>query len=203
MANFGKKILSAFVDIQEEPKSEVVSTTTTVTEAKASYVPNQASNNKFKNYFEQLFKEANLPGPDYFEFSKMVEAMQVIPDERTRYISAFAGLSVQGLDKTKLTESANKYLEILDTDAANFDATINTALQEKVEVKKHDMEEKAKRIQQLSNEIAELNNSINLLGNEIKENEEKIRTNISGYEYELNVMKQKISNDLSKINQLI
>ncbi len=40
--------------------------------------------------------------------------MQVVPDEQIRYITAFAGLSVQGLDKQKLLTTASQYLQLLE-----------------------------------------------------------------------------------------
>ena len=117
--NIGKKILSAFVEVSENTKlpttTEVVPPTTPV----ASYQYN-ADADKFNHYFNKLFEEANIPGPDYYEFSKMVEAMRSIPDEEARYVAAFAGLNVQGLDKTRLLSTASEYLQLLDKDAANF-----------------------------------------------------------------------------------
>ena len=116
MANLGKKILSAFIEVNDDKKPEAEKPP----ETKESYQPAKpqptasytgtaagnsyasTGNSKFKEYFDKLFKEANIPGPDYFEFSKMIEAMQAVPDEQVRYITAFAGLSVQGLDKQKL-----------------------------------------------------------------------------------------------------
>jgi hypothetical protein len=203
MASLGKKILSAFVDIEEAPESNTEPAGTPENKAPASFSTSEVNLEKFKAYFETLFKDANLPGPDYFEFSKMVAAMQSIPDEKTRYISAFAGLSVQGLSKDGLAGSAAKYLSILETDASNFNDTVNAALQEKVEHKKQQLQAKTERIQELTKEINDLNNSILLLGNEIKENEEKITSNIHGYHAELEKFKVKIKDDIQKINNLL
>src|ERR1051325_2767728 len=155
MANLGKKFLSAFVELNDDKKKEAEkpadlkqiympatpqpAATFTPTTASNSYA--STGNSKFAAYFEKLFKDANLPGPDYFEFSKMIEAMSSIPDERSRYAAAFAGLSVQGLDKTKLLSTAAEYLRVLNADAANFSSTVDAALQEKVFLKKKEMEE--------------------------------------------------------------
>jgi chromosome segregation ATPase len=203
MPNFGKKILSAFVDIEEEPSDEKHQPAPSPFKAQPSQTVSDASHEKFKLYFEKLFKEANLPGPDYFEFSKMIEAMQSIPDEKTRYISAFAGLSAQGLDKSKLVASAEEYIRLLQADSQNFNSTINNAVSEKVELKKKQLEEKSQRIQQLTREITDLNNEIILLGNEIKENEEKINNNLSGYAVESDKFKSRIEQDIQKINTLL
>lgn len=109
MASIGKKILSAFVELKEDEKTAsdrpikdapVYKVSTT-----KAYQPVERDD-RFVQYFEKLFREANMPGPDFFEFSKMVEAMSTIPDEKARYHAAFAGLSVQGLDKAKLLGSA-------------------------------------------------------------------------------------------------
>ncbi|MDQ6815480.1 MAG: hypothetical protein M3040_17245 [Bacteroidota bacterium] len=204
MQNFGKKLLSAFVDIEEETAPETQAPTTPFgAQPQQTYVAPEASLEKFKTYFDNLFKDANLPGPDYYEFSKMIEAMQSIPEEKTRFLSAFAGLSVQGLNKEKLLESAEQYIYILNADAENFNASINAALNEKVEFKKKQLEEKSQRIQELTREINDLNNEIMVIGNEMKENEEKINSNLHGYGAESEKLKAKIEANIQKIRNLL
>lgn len=217
MANLGKKILSAFVEVSDDKKKEAEkpadpkqiympanpqpAATFNSTPASNSYA--STGNSKFAAYFEKLFQEANIPGPDYFEFSKMIEVMQAIPDEQVRYSTAFAGLSVQGLDKQKLLTTAAQYLQMLDTDASNFQNTVGNALQEKVVEKKRQMEEKAQRIQQLTQEISALQNEQLSLQGEIKENEAKIEANTGGYKYESEAMKSRINRDIEKIKRYI
>jgi len=215
MANLGKKILSAFVEVSDDKKKEAEkpveaqqnfpsakpATTFTATTASNSYA--SPVNSKFAAYFEKLFQEANIPGPDYFEFSKMIEAMQAVPDEQVRYHTAFAGLSVQGLDKQKLLSTAAQYLQLLETDATNFHSSVDAALQEKVHEKKRQMDEKDKRIQQLTQEISALQNELLNLQSEIKENEAKIEANTGGYQNESEAMKNRISWDIEKIKRYI
>jgi hypothetical protein len=206
MASIGKKILSAFVEITGEDKPAPVKppeSTHDSTEIREKYIPAIETSGKFRQYFEKLFRDANLPGPDYFEFSKMVEAMKSLPDEKARYAAAYAGLSVQGLDKQKLLSTAAEYLRILNTDAANFDSTVDAALQEKVHAKQKEIEAKTKRIDQLSLEINELRRQIAVMEAEIKENEEKIEDNSGGYKAELENMKNQILLDTEKIKQHI
>ena len=174
MANIGKKILSAFIEVNEEAKPVLAEekTFTTVNLAASSQM-NTASSSKFKEHFEQLFKEAEIQGPDYFEFAKMIEAMHCIPDEQTRYNAAFAGLTVQGLNKQHLLSTAKQYLLLLDEDAENFHATINATLQEKVQNRKEEIESKSRRIQQLSQELTSLQQEIAAMGKEAKEQGEQ------------------------------
>lgn len=216
MANIGRKILSAFVEVTEEDKpvikrEETKQTSTTYTQNGQGF-PGQtlqkrqadnASTEKFRQYFDKLFKEANLPGPDYFEFSKMTEAMQAIPDEKARYSAAFAGLGVQGLDKQKLLNTAAQYIQILEQDAGNFNNTVDAALKEKVQGRQQAIEADAKRIEALSIEINDLQNKIIQLQQEVKENEEKIESNSGAYMREMQWMKSKMLNDVEKIKQFI
>jgi hypothetical protein len=206
MASIGKKILSAFVELSGEEKPPPVKTPEPVpeyTDTGQTYTPAAESNAKFTQYFDKLFKDANLPGPDYFEFSKMVEAMKSIPDEKARYTAVFAGLSVQGLDKSKLLSTATEYLRILNTDASNFNSTVDAALQEKVHAKQKEINDKTSRIQQLSKEIDQLQQQIAGLYEEIRENEKKIENNSGGYKIESEKMKTRIENDIEKIKQYI
>lgn len=205
MASFGKKILSAFVEVTEEKKpvaaEEVIQQSSTiVTQVKA---PTAVETDKFKNYFDQLFKDANLPGPDYFEFASMTKAMNAIADEKARYSAAFAGLSVQGLDKTKLLETANAYLKILETDAANFNSTVDAALAEKVKAKQEEITAKHKRIEELKREIDDLQHKLQLLQMEVKENEEKIASNTGSYRVCAENRKMEIQRDIERIKEYV
>jgi uncharacterized protein YoxC len=205
MANFGKKILSAFVEVTEEKKAVMLPEEMQQHPAPAAKAKPVSANHveKFKQYFDKLFGDANLPGPDYFEFAKMTQAMTVIADEKARYSAAFAGLNVQGLDKQKLLETAGTYLQILETDAANFNSTVDAALLEKVQAKQQDILNKQQRMEELSREISDLQHQIQLLHAEVKDNEEKIESNSGGYKTASENMKQLILLDMEKIKQHI
>src|SRR6201999_451473 len=155
MTSLGKKIISAFVDVKADdhtaasPHKEAVPAVTPVTGGVSGTapVPRPAGDQRFAEYFDKLFDDANIPGPDYYEFARMIAAMQMIPDEAARYAAAFAGLRVQGLDKEKLLSTAGEYLRVLSTDAGHFQQTVEAALQEKVSRRTAEAEEKGRRIQ--------------------------------------------------------
>jgi hypothetical protein len=205
MASFGKKILSAFVEVKEKEKETPapVQQPAKATEKVQQHAAPPEHNEKFRQYFEKLFTDANIPGPDYFEFSKMISAMQSITDERARFTAAFAGLGVQGLDKIKLLSTAADYLQILKADAATFDSTVDAALREKVLDKQEEIAEKTKRIALLTREIEDLTEQIKTLHREIKDNEEKIESNSGAYKQEMEVMTGRILQDIEKIKLYI
>ena len=210
--SFAKKILGTFFEIDDDkdvPAKKTDSSSTSSTSAGAAsnsdYTGSSSGpgSDKFKQYFQKLFEEANMPGPDYFEFSKMIAAMKTVPEEQQRFTGAFAGLAVQGLDKAKLLDSAKTYINILDTDSKNFNATLDAAVNDKVQSKKAELEANGKKIEDLTRQINDLNNKMQLLTAEIKENEEKIKNSSSGYLTELENMKANINRDIEKINKYI
>jgi len=203
MANIGKKILSAFVDVGEEKAAPAPLPAAPLTPAPAAPVNPAASDQRFAGYFDKLFSDANIPGPDYYEFARMIVAMQAIPDERARYAAAFAGLQVQGLDKDKLLSTANEYLRVLATDADQFQKTVDTAMQEKVRRRSAEAEEKSRRIEALTKEILELQQQIGALQKEVEEAKEKLDVSSSGYTAESERRKQQILADIEKIKQFI
>ena len=225
MASLGKKFLSAFMEVTEEKKEGSTqeqnrhdaadagvdagqgngSRANAVRTDAVRQEPGSASrpDDRFLGHFDQLLSEANIPGPDYYEFSRMIGAMQGIPDEGARYSAAFAGLQVQGLDKQRLLTTAGEYLRILTTDADQFQRTVDTALQEKVHGKETEAEEKASRIQALSQEILQLQQQISALQDEIRANKDKLTSGSSAYTAESQRRQQQIKNDIDKINQYI
>ena len=202
MANIGKRILSAFVDVGEETKPSPADLRS-AEPAPAPVMTTPSNDNRFAGYFDKLFSDANIPGPDYFEFARMIIAMQMIPDERARYAAAFAGLQVQGLDKEKLLSTANEYLRVLTADADQFQKTVDTALQEKVQRRSAEAEEKSRRIEALSKEILELQQQIGALQKEVAGAKEKLDASSSGYAAESERRKQQILSDIEKIKQFI
>jgi uncharacterized small protein (DUF1192 family) len=208
MASLGKKILSAFIELEDKAAKNEDAATTPVqaSHAPAGSAERHAPANidaKFSEHFNRLFADANLPGPDYYEFFKMTDAMHVIKDEGARFSAAFAGLQAQGLDKQKLLSSAQEYLKILDADAAAFHNTVDQALHDKVQKKKKEMEQIQERIQKLSQEIVSLQQQIGVLTQEVAENEAKIESNSSGYEAALTTSRNKLLQDIEKIKQHI
>jgi hypothetical protein len=204
MASIGKKILSAFVEVEDE-KREPARAAGAQAASAAEPAPVRAvtGDNRFIDYFDKLFSEANIPGPDYYEFAKMIAAMQVIADERSRYTAAFAGLQVQGLDKEKLLATAGEYLQVLTADADRFGKTVEAALQEKVHSRSAEAEEKERRIQALSKEVLELQAQITAMQKEIGEAKEKLEVNGNAYAFESERRRQQIQTDIGKINNYI
>lgn len=216
MASLGKKILSAFVEVTPPDKAagspaanagmnkqeDPVKASTPVSRESAP-AKDAGTDNRMTEYFDNLFSEANIPGPDYFEFSKMVAALKAVPDEFSRFCAAYAGLQVQGLTKEKLLSTAEEYLRVLDTDAERFHSTVEAALQEKVHGKKTEAEEKSQRIRDLSKEINDLQNQIAALQSEIRESEQKITGRSGDYTAESAARKQQITADIEKIKQYI
>jgi hypothetical protein len=195
MAGLGKKILSAFIEVPTPTGGNPSPT--------ESERGNKPRDERFTAYFDKLFGDANIPGPDYYEFSKMIAAMEAISDEQSRFYAAFAGLQVQGLDKAKLLATAAEYLHVLETDAAHFQSTAAATLEEKVNKKKAEAEEKSQRIRSLSGEIADLQQQIITLEATIKENEAKIEANAGGYAAESESRKARIRSDVERINRYI
>ena len=215
MASLGKKILSAFVEVREDHTKPPTPTAPPAQADQSAYAaapahPDQpahaaapAADGRFADYFDKLFSEANIPGPDYYEFSRMIDAMQLIPDEPSRYQAAYAGLQVQGLTRDKLLDTAAEYLRVITTDADHFQKTLDAALQEKVHSKAAEAEEKAQRIRVLSQEILQLQEQIRALQEEVGSNEDKLKTNGSAYTAESRRRQQQIQRDIEKINQYI
>lgn len=224
MANLGKKILSVFVDNgNEQPKDSGHHPAKGRTAPADTPSPGQTGNApltgaplplqpgntappgdlRFTAHFDKLFTDANIPGPDYYEFARMIVAMQVIPDEQSRYVAAFAGLQAQGLDKDKLLSTAGDYLRVLGEDAESFQKTVDSALQEKVQKRSAEAEEKNRRIQTLSQEIGELQAHIGAMQKEIRESQEKLESSRAAYTAESERRRRQIQTDIEKINHYL
>ncbi|HLX66593.1 MAG TPA: hypothetical protein VKR41_06345, partial [Puia sp.] len=202
MISIGKKILSAFVEMDEKkepvappegrvqpndhvpPKDHVP--------PNDHVQPQDRADERFAGHFDKLLSEANIPGPDYYEFARMIAVMQAIPDEAARYNAAFAGLQVQGLNRERLLDTADGYLRIMTTDAEQFQATVDASYREKVHGPEAEAEEKTGRIRALSQEIVQLQQQISALQEEVRSSKERLAAGSGGYTAESNRRQQEI-----------
>jgi hypothetical protein len=207
MSSIGKKLLSAFVEVDQKKEAaheaEAVSAARDTSAAPGKGTTGGQPDQRFLDYFDKLFSEANIPGPDYYEFARMIAAMQPITDERSRYAAAFAGLQVQGLEKERLISTAGEYLRVLTADADRFGKTVESALQEKVHSRSAEADEKGRRIQTLSQEVLELQAQITAMQQEIRDAKEKLEVNSNAYTAESERRKQQIQTDIGKIDNYI
>ena len=124
---------------------------------------------RFRQHFQELFEKANLPGPDYFEFSQVKRKLQEqIPDEKTQITAAFASLSIQGLTKDILVSSAQHYIDIIQKDREGFEQAI--ASKQNTEV-----DGRNKKISGLQKLITDNNEQIQLLTKAITQSQSDIK----------------------------
>lgn len=219
MASFFKKALGVFVEFDEETKNDSVTPTTTTTNTS---IPsgnievsrtslNHAEAEKFEKYFDQLFEKANFPGPDYFEFFKTMETLELhIHDEKARLSATFASLSIQGLTKDKLLTTAGQYKEIMERDKANFEKALADKLNSEVGKRQSELQAFEKKIQanseliqKLTKEISETQVLIGKLKTEVIEEENKLTMNKNGYMVACSAVINKIASDIQKIQSTI
>ena len=113
MAGIFKKAMGLFVEFEEDPeKSAPAKSPSSSQEPTRVSAPARTLNaedfDKFEKHFEKMFDQANLPGPDYYEFWKMAETLEAhIKDEKARLSATYASMAIQGLKKEKLFDSDN------------------------------------------------------------------------------------------------
>ncbi len=211
MAGFLKKALGVFVEFDETQQQDGASATIkqmphiSVPASRTSEGNSEAE--KFEKYFDALFEKSNFPGPDYYEFYRTMETLEAhIPDEKARLSATFASLSIQGLTKKILVESADKYKEIIGVDQVNFENALNEKLKAEVgqrQAQLQDYEKKIKKnaeqIQLLTKEISEAQGLMGKLKAELTEHENKLTKNKSGYQIACQAILNKITTDVQKI----
>lgn len=164
---------------------------------------------KFIQHFDELFNSANLPGPDYYEFIKMSEAMGALGDE-IKFPAVFNALKVQGLTKADLLNSAQEYIKIIDNDVVQFNAAIDQKVVSEIEANKAKVENlrnmiknKTDMILALQKEIEQHTQEIQVVSTAIQDDESKLSIKINSYRTACESKKMAITTDIQKINSLI
>lgn len=164
--------------------------------------PDSAVNDKFRAYFKNLYDKANHPGPDFYEYHNMVEAMGGLIADEIKYPSVFAGFGNQ-LTKEKLLTSGAQYLSMLEADRSDFDKSLTAARQQKVQTRKEQADKKAQQIKSLQEQIATLNNEIIQLNTQAGEDEARLAAEQAAYCQQSDSFTQRIRNGIQAINQYL
>ncbi len=164
--------------------------------------PDNSSVEKFQAYFKALYNKANLPGPDFYEYHNMVEAMGDLITDDVKYPSVFAGFGGQ-LDKEKLVNSGQQYLDIIAADRADFDKTFQVAKLQKVAERQKLADKKAVEIKALQEKIAALNQEIVQLSQQASADELRLNNEQAAYLQQSDSFRQRITNSIERIKQYI
>jgi hypothetical protein len=210
MPGFFKKAMGLFVEFEEAPGKSMpqnVSPPGTAMRIIAPQVLNSEEFNKFESHFEKLFDQANLPGPDYYEFMRMNETLEAhIKDDRARLAATFASLAIQGLTKDILIATAGKYKEIIAEDRTKFEHIASSKGDQEIGGKRAELaslenivRKNTEVIQKLTEEITESQRAIAVLKTSIGDEEQKLQKNRQGYLVASEAMTMKIDNDVQKI----
>ncbi|MDD5650455.1 MAG: hypothetical protein PHF86_08585 [Candidatus Nanoarchaeia archaeon] len=206
-----KKILSPLIEFDEKPKTpqspQNLQTPTTPAFAVPRIQPaqkppglNAEDIEKFEKHFYKLLDDANLPGPDYFEFLQVAERLETsIPNEQMRYAATFASLCVSGLSKETLLNSAQQYITILQEDRKKFEAALQAKQQAEITSRKTRIDDLTKKIEALKAEIEQCQTSIDTLTQESSEAEQVIRKNEGAYLAACDTIIKKITTDIQKV----
>jgi len=211
MAGIFKKAMGLFVEFEEDEKKSAPTSSNpasaSIPRISPQFAMNQDDYDKFEKHFEKMFEQANMPGPDYYEFWKMMETLEAhIKDEKARMSATFASLSIQGLTKDKLVETATKYKELISLDKAQFEKVANDKSEKDIGGKRKEVQQleetivkHSEMIQKLTKEISESQAALGKLKAVITEEESKLARNKQGYNVACEAMMRKISDDITKI----
>lgn len=230
MSDFFKKMKSVFVEPtggdestnQESTKEqkEKESSEQTVANTKTSdsatgttshnyqieNISGQQSDQFYKVLFDALEKN-NQAGFDYLEFKKALQSLEsIVVDEKTRFLSAFAGAQASGATAQQLASSAESYLSILNTESDNFKNAVEVQRTKQISNRENEVKQltnlisgKKDQIQKLQAEIEEHSKMLSALDNEIKTAQSKIETTKADFSVTYDGLVKKIRDDVDRI----
>jgi hypothetical protein len=219
--SFLKKIAGAFVEMKEPQKQPDPSKPLgPQMKEGASQVQYENYNNHFTNngtqqspelgemmkHFEGIIDKANLPGADFYEFIKVKEGMSALPiPDETKYPTAFSSLKAMDVNitKQKLLETAQVYINTIDSELSEFDIAFAAAYKTEVEDRKSSIQIKQQKIQELAAQMQALTQEINELNASAMQQENELKANKNSFNIAGNFAKDKIKKEIEKITLLI
>lgn len=162
------------------------------------------STDDFNQYLMKLMDDANLPGPDYYEFVKALKALEAIPlTEQQKYVSVFAGFQAQGVTAQSLIDAAQKYIAILgQKKSSEFDTSVASASAKLVEIDNM-VKQLTEENEQLTAKLTENAKKIAGMSNQSIEMRQKLEIKKTTFEMSFKNFINKIMSDIDNITKYL
>lgn len=166
---------------------------------------------KFIDILFKALRKNDLEGFDYMEFKKSLQSLKKMdmPIE-TRMQSAFAMAETMGVDKEKLLQSAEHYIQVLQREEQKFEQALENQQSKKIETKKGQLgqlnqaiEKKLAQIKKLEAEVAQHKEQINNLRSEIEGAASNIASTKNDFIASYNSLVNQIRLDMKHIQDYI
>ena len=168
-------------------------------------------NNDFLAILITAMQEASRDDATYLEFKQNIKSLRHLDfDDKTRYETAFAIASNQGVDKQKLLDSAAFYKKVLDKEGEKFESTLENQRQTRVDARKLEIKkirdqifEKQNEIEKIKEEIRQLEEQISAEKEGMNENRTRIEKTASDFFSSLEFLKSKIVKDIDNFKKYL
>lgn len=167
--------------------------------------------NKFVDLLLKAIEANNIEGFDYLEFKQSLQSLTKIEtDEAKRYQNAFAMAQTMGLDKKKLFDSAQHYINTLTEEERKFADAFQKQKAAQVIEKEHRVEtlknaiiSKQEQIKKLQAEIEQATSELSSIEGQINESLAKVESTKDGFYASYNMVLNQINADVEKIKMYI
>ena len=199
---------TASVEQNTSNNSNTTVSTTAPSEPIRVISPGQASD-KFIEILHQVLEKNNQPGFDYLEYKKAVQSVAKLQkmDEENQFKTAFAAAKAMNVQPSSLTESAKKYLSLLQVEETNFNQSANQFLANQVSNKENEaksiqnsIQSKREQIENLKKELEVSEKRLVSLKSEIESAKEKVDSNIANFEASYTTVIDQIKSDIQKMD---
>lgn len=156
-------------------------------------------------------EQSNMPGFDYFEFVKALQAQEsILPAEQLRFQAVYTMAATMGLTKEVLVNSANHYLGVLKNKETEFLTAVDSHTTTGIGGKEKtiadidtQIQQKSEQIRKLTDEMNEAQSKKTALINEISAGKAEVERVKNNFYATLKVYTDKITSDIQKIQQYL
>lgn len=168
----------------------------------SSYAP--TSGQDYTAMLEESIRKANQTGPGYLEFSNALKTMENIPlAENQKYIATFAGFAAMKLTPSKLVESAQEYLTVLDGEEKDFSVEMQASISNKVEGSQNEIDRLQKENEELTRKLQENTQKVGELNVQKSTASLSLQTEQQAFTSAMGRMKGLINEHIQKIKQYL
>jgi hypothetical protein len=165
---------------------------------------------KVRDVLLQSLQENSLSGYDYLKFMSALEEMKSYGNEEARFKMVSIAAKQLGVDKAKLIQTAQHYIQVLQQDLDSFHNQESKAQLDNVGVHENRVKDidaviatKSDQIQKLNAEVSQLQQEKVTLSGQIMDNRNTLEIRKRSFEVTHAAMVSEIEANIQKINQYI